>query len=246
MKNLQLAVMLGVCLCALSACAKKETPAESPVTPEPAAVSASSESVTAAFRAFLDENYAVDMDRAPYTASYRGIKTHHDQWDSVAESHLEETRAINEARLLELAEFDRSALDPSAHLSWDLYRLGLQRQIASASKAPANDNAVARAEAKRLATQQLEAEARLAKLEVQTKRKIEELAALQSPPKPKSNIPADINFGNYHALVIGIDKYENLKPLKNAVADAEAVAKTLTESYGFTVTKLINPRGSPS
>lgn len=125
----QLAVLLGVCLCLLSACTKQEAPAESPVVPESAA--ANSEAVTAAFRAFLDENYTQDMARAPFTASYRGIKTQHDQWNSVAESHLEETRSINEARLLKLAEFDRSALDPSARLSWDLYRLGLQRSIAS-------------------------------------------------------------------------------------------------------------------
>ncbi|MBT7954316.1 MAG: hypothetical protein HN731_03945, partial [Rhodospirillaceae bacterium] len=104
-----------------------------------------------------------------------------------------------------------------------------------------------RAEQKRqvelAAKRQAEAEARLAKLEAQAKAKTQQLAALQKQQaaKPKSNIPANIKFGNYHALVIGIDNYKNLKPLKTAVSDAKAIAKVLTDNYGFKVTKLINP-----
>jgi uncharacterized protein (DUF885 family) len=83
------------------------------------------------FREFLDENYAVDMARAPFTASYRGIKTNHDKWNSYAEADLEETRRINEARLLQLAIFDKELMDEPSSLSWDLYRVNLQRSIAS-------------------------------------------------------------------------------------------------------------------
>lgn len=64
-------------------------------------------------------------------------------------------------------------------------------------------------------------------------------AAANAPTSPK--VPAYINFGDYHALVIGIDQYRNLKPLKTAVADADAVAASLESKYGFKVTKLINP-----
>jgi uncharacterized protein (DUF885 family) len=88
------------------------------------------QSPTDAFRDYLDENYAVDMARAPYTASYRGIKTHHDKCNSVAETHLEETRRISETRLLQLGSFDRKAMDESSGLSWDIYRTSLQRLIA--------------------------------------------------------------------------------------------------------------------
>lgn len=87
--------------------------------------------VAADFRQFLDENYAVDMARYPYTASYRGIKTNHDQWNSVAESFLDETRTINETRLQQLADFDRDAMDDSLALSHDLYRISLQRRLNS-------------------------------------------------------------------------------------------------------------------
>ena len=87
--------------------------------------------VAADFRYFLDENYAVDMARYPYTASYRGIKTNHDQWNSVAESFLDEARTINETRLQQLADFDRNAMDDSLALSHDLYRISLQRRLSS-------------------------------------------------------------------------------------------------------------------
>ncbi len=50
----------------------------------------------------------------------------------------------------------------------------------------------------------------------------------------------DIEFGRYHALVIGNNDYQNLPKLETAVADAEAVARQLEQRYGFTVTKRIN------
>jgi len=54
-------------------------------------------------------------------------------------------------------------------------------------------------------------------------------------------IPAQINFGNYHALVIGINEYANISNLETAVADAKAIAEVLENKYGFTVDLLINP-----
>ncbi len=89
------------------------------------------QSTAEAFREFLDENYAVDMARAPSSASYRGIKTNHDKWNSDAEVDLEETRRIKEARLLQLGIFDKELMDEASGLSWDLYRASLQRSIAS-------------------------------------------------------------------------------------------------------------------
>ena len=51
---------------------------------------------------------------------------------------------------------------------------------------------------------------------------------------------AGIEFGGYHALVIGNNEYKDLPPLRTAANDAEAVAKLLKEDYGFKVTKLLN------
>jgi len=68
-------------------------------------------------------------------------------------------------------------------------------------------------------------------------------ASLQPAAKPKLklNIPANIKFGDYHALVIGIDEYKYLTPLKTAIADAKEMAKVLKDNYGFKVTTLLNP-----
>lgn len=51
----------------------------------------------------------------------------------------------------------------------------------------------------------------------------------------------NIEFGNYRALVIGINEYEALPHLKTAVRDARAVAETLETKYGFSVNLLLNP-----
>ncbi len=50
----------------------------------------------------------------------------------------------------------------------------------------------------------------------------------------------EIEFGRYHALVIGNNDYEHQQNLTTAVGDADAVATLLEEMYGFQVTKLIN------
>ena len=50
-----------------------------------------------------------------------------------------------------------------------------------------------------------------------------------------------MDFGRYHALVIGANDYQNLPKLQTAVNDASAVADVLRQRYGFTVTLLLNP-----
>ncbi len=50
-----------------------------------------------------------------------------------------------------------------------------------------------------------------------------------------------IDFGNFHALVIGIDEYKHLQNLGTAVKDAWAVAGVLENDYSFKVSLLENP-----
>ena len=50
----------------------------------------------------------------------------------------------------------------------------------------------------------------------------------------------EIDFGRYHALVIGNNAYANLPDLETAVNDAEAVARLLETRYGFRVRLLRN------
>lgn len=50
--------------------------------------------------------------------------------------------------------------------------------------------------------------------------------------------------GTYHALVIGIDNYQNLPKLGTAVGDANAIAKVLHDQYGFEVELLTDADAS--
>ena len=56
----------------------------------------------------------------------------------------------------------------------------------------------------------------------------------------KAKVPAGIDFGAYHALVIGNNAYSELPKLKTAVGDAEAVAATLRDAYGYKTNVLLN------
>ena len=71
------------------------------------------------------------MQRYPLTATYRGIKTNNDKWNPVSEAFQQESREINQSRLRQLRQFDRASLSDSEQLSYDLYKLNLERQLAS-------------------------------------------------------------------------------------------------------------------
>ena len=49
-----------------------------------------------------------------------------------------------------------------------------------------------------------------------------------------------LQFGTYHALVIGNNGYKHLRPLQTAVNDAKEVGRILEREYGFKVTLLLN------
>ena len=73
------------------------------------------------------------------------------------------------------------------------------------------------------------------------RRAIFALALLLLPLGGTNAALQDIDFGRYHALVIGINAYKNLPKLETAVNDASAVADLLRQKYGFEVTLLLNP-----
>jgi hypothetical protein len=52
--------------------------------------------------------------------------------------------------------------------------------------------------------------------------------------------PGTASFGTYHALVIGINEYKLLPPLKTAANDAREIARVLASEYGFKTTVLLN------
>jgi uncharacterized protein (DUF3084 family) len=61
-------------------------------------------------------------------------------------------------------------------------------------------------------------------------------AARGKPKKPELKV----DFGEYHALLIGNDRYQNLPKLDTAVTDIRAVEDVLVKRYGFEVHTLQN------
>ncbi|NNL84081.1 MAG: hypothetical protein HKP27_00425 [Myxococcales bacterium] len=67
-------------------------------------------------------------------------------------------------------------------------------------------------------------------------RTVEPPAVAAAPPR-RPKLPP-INFGNYHALVIGNNNYRSLPTLDTARNDAEVDSRILKTKYGFNVTTL--------
>jgi hypothetical protein len=86
--------------------------------------------------------------------------------------------------------------------------------------------------------------ASLAKMRAQLELERAQLARERATSSGDGERVADlskVDWGRYHALVIGIDDYASLPKLQTALADARAVAKILREQYGYTVKLLANP-----
>jgi TPR repeat protein len=94
--------------------------------------------------------------------------------------------------------------------------------------------------AKRMTNAQVAEAQRLARAwRPRPKQQVATTIAKPSPATPREVSPS-INFGRYHALVIGANNYRSLPRLKTAVGDAEAVAHMLRRNYGFAVTTLLD------
>lgn len=51
-----------------------------------------------------------------------------------------------------------------------------------------------------------------------------------------------IDFGRYHALIVGNNAYQHIPPLKSAIGDAQRLDHILRESYGFQTRLLVDAR----
>jgi uncharacterized caspase-like protein len=59
-------------------------------------------------------------------------------------------------------------------------------------------------------------------------------------PTKQGVLIADVNFGNYYALIVGNNQYANLTDLKTPENDAKVIAEVLKSKYGFKTTLLLN------
>jgi len=72
----------------------------------------------------------------------------------------------------------------------------------------------------------------------QVKKLAQKLAVQQDRKPAKKTVRTDIDFGNYHALVISINNYRNLPRLRTAARNAGVIANILERRYGFRTTLL--------
>ena len=119
--------LLGALLVALLAsCDSTQTSIE----PHGAAAHSSAEQQK--LEAFFATTWAEDLARFPASASYLGIKDQQDQWNNVSESFQLESLEITRQRLAFIESVDTTQLSSERLLSYQLYRLDLERTLAGA------------------------------------------------------------------------------------------------------------------
>ncbi len=67
-----------------------------------------------------------------------------------------------------------------------------------------------------------------------------DFVVVTEPSRPAPPTIAGINFGTYHALIIGNNQYRHLPRLETAINDATKTERILREKYGFETTLLLN------
>ncbi len=96
----------------------------------------------------------------------------------------------------------------------------------------------------KLRTQERSISVDIMAVDIQNKRTISSLSILSDKTLMTSQgslaSSAKKPFGQYYALVIGNNNYQQWEPLQNAIADAEAVGQLLGTQYGFNVKFLKN------
>jgi tetratricopeptide (TPR) repeat protein len=83
-------------------------------------------------------------------------------------------------------------------------------------------------------------DAKIAKAKRLLSSRLEEEARKQAELKRQKEEAYKVNFGQYHALIIGNNRYNNLPKLLTAENDAQSVAKLLKKNYSFHINLILN------
>lgn len=122
------ALLLSACNSADQPASAVDTAASVPAQQAPvAAVQLSeSEKVNAFFERVFEESVA----RSPETLTFLGRKDRADEWDDLSQAHADESLELTKSQLAELKAFDKSKLDDSTALSYDLLVQSMEEEIA--------------------------------------------------------------------------------------------------------------------
>ncbi|WP_046003065.1 DUF885 domain-containing protein [Pseudoalteromonas rubra] len=80
--------------------------------------------------AFFDEVFMRGVMRSPVYQTYLGIKQDYDKWDDQSEARAIEDLELAKKDLVALQAIDRSKLDAQTQVSYDLFKQGIENEIA--------------------------------------------------------------------------------------------------------------------
>jgi uncharacterized caspase-like protein len=163
----------------------------------------------------------------------------------------EAKNAVQPAQLDQMRSNLASAQAAMAAQQDEATRLRKELQAQSASSSTRDKEY--RETVEKLEKQVSDRQAGLAAKDEEINRLKSQVAKLDEEPKSRSGGPATamaplppvaipvVEFGRYHALVIGINNYRRLPKLETPINDAKDVSQVLQSEYGFDVTTLIDP-----
>ena len=133
--RLSVAILLGGAL-ALAACDDTDdgtggvAGSPSAVATQQPSYAPAGETETERLYAFFQQTFEEDLARWPMLQSTLGIKTDYGKWDNLSDAYAQEEHRLTLARLETLRSFDRDALDDSARLSYRIFEILAERDIA--------------------------------------------------------------------------------------------------------------------
>ncbi|OCQ20643.1 hypothetical protein A7985_16575 [Pseudoalteromonas luteoviolacea] len=80
--------------------------------------------------ALFEESFNRDVMRSPIYQTYLGIKTDYDKWDDESKERKLEDLELAKKDLMAINAIDRSKLDANTQVSYDLFKQGLENDIA--------------------------------------------------------------------------------------------------------------------
>jgi uncharacterized protein (DUF885 family) len=128
MKKLFNILPLSALALAISACSPQSTEQTQAKTQVEQTVSQTESEKLAEY---FTEMFEQDLKRSPLLQSYLGYKWDYDKWNDISEATQDETRMIQEQRLVDLAKFDLNQLNIQEKMSIDVANTDIQRRLAN-------------------------------------------------------------------------------------------------------------------
>lgn len=118
----------------------------------------------------------------------------------------------------------------------------LQGEVATLESARDREASLRQAKQQELLALQSRREETVARLETLPPAVTRNVSRIAGPEGQAQQLSVEgTRFGRYYALIVGVDQYDHIAPLRTPVNDAEALSDVLQRRYGFQTTLLRNP-----